>query len=114
MNRIDRLLAIVLELQRQKRSYYRAKDLAATFEVSHRTIYRDLIALREMGVPIAVVERQGYALIEGYFLPPLSFTVDEALILALGSDFMAKNFDEQYRVLVGMSEYLSLIGCSLY
>ncbi len=98
MNRTDRLLAIVLELQRHGYGYYRAEDLAATFEVSKRTIYRDIQALSEAGVPIAAVARQGYTLAEGYFLPPVSFTSDEALILALGSDFMANNFDDQYRV----------------
>ena len=97
MNRTDRLLAIVLELQRRRRSYCRADNLAATFEVSKRTIYRDIQALCAAGVPIAVAGRQGYALVEGYFLPPLSFTTDEALILALGSDVMASNFDDDYR-----------------
>lgn len=97
MNRTDRLLAIVLELQRKKRGYYRAKDLAKTFEVSQRTIYRDMLALREAGVPISVADREGYALVEGYFLPPLSFSSDEALILILGSEFIAKNFDQEFR-----------------
>jgi predicted DNA-binding transcriptional regulator YafY len=97
MNRTDRLLAIVLELQRHRRSYCRADDLASTFEVSKRTIYRDIQALCAAGVPIAVAGRHGYALAEGYFLPPLSFTTDEALILALGSDFMSYNFDDDYR-----------------
>jgi predicted DNA-binding transcriptional regulator YafY len=98
MNRTDRLLAIVLELQRHRRSYCRAEDLATRFEVSKRTIYRDIQALCEAGVPITVADRQGYALVDGYFLPPLSFTTDEALILALGSDFMAHNFDHDYRI----------------
>jgi predicted DNA-binding transcriptional regulator YafY len=97
MNRTDRLLAIVLELQRHAHRYLRAHDLAATFEVSKRTIYRDIDALCAAGVPIAVAARQGYALVEGYFLPPLSFTADEALILALGSDVVATSFDTQYR-----------------
>jgi predicted DNA-binding transcriptional regulator YafY len=97
MNRTDRLLAIVLELQRRGRGYMRAEDLATTFEVSKRTIYRDVEALCAAGVPIAVAARQGYALVEGYFLPPLSFTADEALILALGSDVVATSFDVQYR-----------------
>ena len=95
MKRSDRLLAIVLELQRH--DWQRAEDLAATFEVSLRTIYRDIQALSEAGVPIVAVTGQGYALAEGYFLPPLNFTLDEALMLALGSDFMAHNFDAQYR-----------------
>lgn len=95
MNRTDRLLAIILELQRHKRR--RAEDLAATFEVSKRTIYRDIQALSESGVPIVSEMGLGYALVEGYFLPPVSLTVDEAYMLMLGSAFTAQNFDAQYR-----------------
>ncbi len=95
MNRTDRLLAIVLELQR--RGQQRAEDLAASFEVSTRTIYRDVQALSEAGVPIVAIQKKGYSLSEGYFLPPLRFTTEEALILALGSEFMEHNFDRQYR-----------------
>jgi biotin operon repressor len=80
MNRTERLLAIVLELQRKKRGYYRAKDLAKTFEVSQRTIYRDMLALPEAGVPISVAEREGYALVEGYFLPPLRDCIVSILV----------------------------------
>src|SRR5437016_5373580 len=95
MNRTDRLLAIVLELQGKGRQ--RAEDLAATFETSKRTIYRDIQALGEAGVPLISVPGRGYSLMKGYFLPPLSFTTDEATMLLLGSDFMAQNFDAQYR-----------------
>lgn len=95
MNRTDRLLAIVLELQGKGRQ--RAEDLAATFETSKRTIYRDIQALGEAGVPLISVPGRGYSLMKGYFLPPLSFSTDEATMLLLGSDFMAQNFDAQYR-----------------
>ena len=95
MNRTDRLLAIVLELQGKGRQ--RAEDLAATFETSKRTIYRDMLALGEAGVPVVSVPGLGYSLMKGYFLPPLSFTTDEATMLLLGSDLMAQNFDAQYR-----------------
>jgi predicted DNA-binding transcriptional regulator YafY len=95
MNRTDRLLAIVLELQGKGRQ--RAEDLAATFETSKRTIYRDIQALGEAGVPLISVPGQGYSLMKGYFLPPLSFSTDEATMLLLGSDYMAQNFDAQYR-----------------
>ncbi len=95
MNRTDRLLAIVLELQ--AKGWQRAEDLAARFEISKRTVYRDLQALAELGVPVIAIPGQGYSLVEGYFLPPLSFTADEALILLLGGDFMARNFDAEYR-----------------
>ena len=95
MNRMDRLLGIVLELQR--RGNVRAEDLAAKFETSKRTIYRDVQALCETGVPVVAQAGIGYSLIEGYFLPPLSFTSDEAAMLLLGGEFMAQNFDAQYR-----------------
>lgn len=95
MNRTDRLLAIVLELQAKRN--LRAEDLAATFEVNKRTIYRDIQALSEAGVPIVSAPGPGYSLVEGYFLPPLAFTTDEAIMLLLGSDFMAQHFDAQYR-----------------
>ncbi|MGE5335055.1 MAG: helix-turn-helix transcriptional regulator [Nitrososphaerota archaeon] len=95
MNRTDRLLAIVLELQ--ARGWRRAEDLAETFETSKRTIYRDMLALGEAGVPVVSIPGRGYSLVEGYFLPPLSFTADEATMLLLGSDVMAQSFDVQYR-----------------
>src|SRR5947207_4372221 len=95
MNRTDRLLAILLELQ--ARRYQRAEDLAATFEVSKRTIYPDMLALAESGVPLVSTPGQGYSLVEGYFLPPLSFTTDKAILLLLGTDFVAQNVDTQYQ-----------------
>ena len=98
MNRTDRLLAIVLELQAA--GWQRAEDLAARFEITKRTVYRDIQALSEAGVPIVAVPGQGYRLAEGYFLPPLAFTPDEAIMLLLGGDFVAQNFDADYRAAV--------------
>ncbi len=95
MNRTDRLLAIVLELQ--ARGQQRAADLAATFAVSARTIYRDLQALGQAGVPLLATPGHGYALVDGYVLPPLSFSTDEATMLLLGSGYVADCFDAQYR-----------------
>jgi predicted DNA-binding transcriptional regulator YafY len=95
MNKTDRMLAIVLELQGKGRQ--RAEDLAETFETSKRTIYRDIQALCEAGVPLISTPGHGYTLMQGYFLPPLSFTTEEATMLLLGSDYMAQNFDAQYR-----------------
>src|SRR5579863_425213 len=95
MNRTDRLLAIVLELQGRRSR--RAEDLARAFETSVRTIYRDIRALGQAGVPLLATPGRGYALIEGYFLPPLSFTTDEAAMLLLGSEAMERRFDAQYR-----------------
>ncbi|WAH36050.1 helix-turn-helix transcriptional regulator [Alicyclobacillus dauci] len=96
MNKTDRLLAIVLELQRKKMA--RAEDLATLFETSVRTIYRDIQALSEAGVPIIGTPGTGYSLMEGYFLPPISFTVEEAVTLLIGTDFIEQRFDYDYRV----------------
>src|SRR2546429_7626755 len=95
MTKTDRLLAIVLELQR--RGQLRAGGLAETFERSPRTIYRDILALGEAGGPIFAVSGHGYSLMEGDFLAPLSFTTEGAVMVLLGGDLMARNFYGQYR-----------------
>jgi predicted DNA-binding transcriptional regulator YafY len=95
MNRVDRMLAIVLELQRH--GVRRAEDLAATFEISKRTVYRDVEALAESGVPVVSTPGQGYSLIEGFFLPPVAFSKDEATMLLLGADAMRGIFDRGWR-----------------
>jgi len=82
MNRIDRLFAILLELQHKRR--VRAKDLALQFEVSKRTVYRDMSALNQLGIPIASLPGEGFELVEGFFLPPLMFNENEAIVLTLG------------------------------
>jgi predicted DNA-binding transcriptional regulator YafY len=87
MNRIDRLFAMLLVLQ--TRQLVRAEDLAKKFEISQRTVYRDMAALSEMGIPLVALPGEGYTLMEGYFLPPLVFTPDEATALVLGARFLA-------------------------
>jgi predicted DNA-binding transcriptional regulator YafY len=83
VNRIDRLFAILVLLQ--SKSTVRAKDLADRFEVSERTIYRDIASLYESGVPVVSLPAKGYALMPGYYLPPLVFTADEAAAIFLGA-----------------------------
>jgi predicted DNA-binding transcriptional regulator YafY len=95
MNRTDRLMGILLELQ--ARGDLRAEDLAGTFEVSVRTIYRDVEALSETGVPIVATPGKGYRLMEGYFLPPLTFTADEAALLVLGGELVRDRVDPLLR-----------------
>ncbi len=87
MNRIDRLFAILLRLQ--TRRIVTAQDLAAHFEISERTVYRDMAALQQMGVPIVSQAGAGYHLLEGYTLPPLLFTPDEASAAYLGLNMLA-------------------------
>ena len=67
----------------QSRGLVRARDLAAKFEISERTVYRDINALCEVGVPIAAMPGEGYRLMEGYYLPPIMFSENEAKALSL-------------------------------
>lgn len=81
MNRIDRLFNLLLLLQARK--HMRAQDIARYFEISERTVYRDVSALMQMGVPILSAAGEGYTLDE-FFMPPLMFTAEEAVALYLG------------------------------
>lgn len=94
MNKTERQFAITLELQRHKK--VRAEDLAQQFETSVRTIYRDMQALSEAGVPIVGAPGQGYSLMEGYFLPPIGFTAKEAVALLVGMDFIGQSLEKDY------------------
>lgn len=91
MNRIDRLVAIVLFLQ--GRRVCRAEDIAAHFETSLRTVYRDIAALGEAGVPIVSEAGVGYSLRKGYHLPPVCFTSEEANALATGGALVVQMTD---------------------
>jgi predicted DNA-binding transcriptional regulator YafY len=98
MNRTDRLLALVLELR--VRGEARAEDLAQTFSTSKRTIYRDMQALAEAGVPVVTNMGRGYSLAEGYFLPPLAFKEDEAVLALLGLGAIKGTFDAEYNAVL--------------
>jgi predicted DNA-binding transcriptional regulator YafY len=91
MNRTDRLVAMVMHLQ--GRRVVRAEELARRFEISVRTVYRDIAALGEAGVPIAGEAGVGYSLVRGYHLPPVMLTADEATALFVGAE-MVKQFSD--------------------
>lgn len=95
MNRIDRLVATVLLLQSKR--LIRAQDIAEHFGISVRTVYRDLAALQEAGVPLAAEAGEGYSLVEGYHLPPVMFTQEEASALFMGGEFVQRLTDESLK-----------------
>lgn len=84
MNRTDRLYAIVEELRAAGRGGRTGARLAERFEVSARTIKRDVSALQQAGVPIWATGGPGggYALDAAATLPPLTFTAGEATAIA--------------------------------
>lgn len=91
MNRIDRLSAILIQLQ--SRSLVKARQLADKFSISLRTVYRDVHALQEAGVPIIGEAGTGYSLMEGYKLPPVMFNQDEASALLTAAKLMQSKTD---------------------
>ena len=91
MNRIDRLTAILIWLQSQHA--LTARQISDRYGVSQRTVYRDIRALEDAGVPIGVEPGRGYFLAEGYHLPPVMFTSAEAGALLLGAKLIEKFSD---------------------
>lgn len=98
MNRIDRLFAILTTIQSKK--YVTADFIADKFGMSVRTVYRDIKALGETGIPLSFEPGKGYFIVQGYFLPPVSFTNDEAnallLMEAITSRFADKSIQKHY------------------
>jgi predicted DNA-binding transcriptional regulator YafY len=85
MNRVDRLTAIILLLQDRSHRIYTSDSLAEHFEVSRRTILRDMQAICEIGVPLIAQEGPGggYSLPENYALPPTPLTKNESMLMLL-------------------------------
>ncbi|HSI62611.1 MAG TPA: YafY family protein [Candidatus Saccharimonadia bacterium] len=95
MNRIDRLTGMILLLQGQR--VITAETIAEHFEISVRTVYRDLAALGEAGVPIVAEAGIGYSLMRGYHMPPIMFTEDEATALFLSGEVTEQVADDSLR-----------------
>lgn len=86
MNRIDRLFGILILLQSRK--YISAEKIALEYGISTRTVYRDMKALAEQGIPLSFEPHKGYCILQGYFLPPIAFNSEEANALLLMERFL--------------------------
>jgi predicted DNA-binding transcriptional regulator YafY len=95
MNRIDRLTAILIQLQSKK--IVKAEEIANRFEISLRTVYRDVKALMEAGVPIGSEAGTGYFIVDGYHLPPVMFNQEEASAMMMAGKLVEKMTDESVR-----------------
>lgn len=91
MNRFDRITAILIQLQSKK--VVRAQDLADRFDISLRTVYRDIRTLEEAGVPLYGEAGVGYSIVDGYKLPPVMFTREEAMAFLTAEKLMEKFTD---------------------
>jgi predicted DNA-binding transcriptional regulator YafY len=101
--RLSRLTAILTQLQTKR--LITATSLAGKFNVSIRTIYRDIRALEQSGVPILTEEGKGYSLMDGYRLPPVTFTESEANALITAEKFVGRNKDASF-----VKEFTEAIG----
>lgn len=93
-NRLSRLTAILIQLQTKR--IVTASELAAKFNVSKRTIYRDIKALEQSGVPVFAEEGKGYTLMEGYKIPPIMFTEKQANALILAEQLVLNSKDASF------------------
>jgi predicted DNA-binding transcriptional regulator YafY len=99
MNRIDRISAILIQLQ--SRRVVKASDIADRFGISLRTVYRDVKTLEEAGIPLIGEAGVGYSIMDGYRLPPVMFTREEATAFLTAEKLMEKltdpSSDENYK-----------------
>lgn len=95
MNRLNRVAAILVQLQSKK--IVKGQEIADRFSISLRTVYRDIKTLEEAGVPIAGEAGVGYSIMEGYRLPPVMFTREEAIAFLTAEKLVEKMTDESSR-----------------
>lgn len=94
IKRLSRLTAILTQLQTKRITT--ASELSEKFSVSVRTIYRDIRALEDAGVPVLTEEGKGYTLMEGYNVPPVMFTEAQASALIIAEQLVLKNKDSSF------------------
>lgn len=94
--RLSRLTAILTQLQSKR--ILTAREIAEKHNVSIRTIYRDIRTLENSGIPIVTEEGKGYSLMDGFNLPPVMFTEEEANALITAEQLILKNKDKSFAI----------------
>jgi len=95
MRRADRLIKITHFL-RQRRQAVTAKQVAESFGICKRTVYRDIQCLMDAGVPIRGEAGVGYTIDKKYYLPPIAFDADELEAIGLGISMVRQWTDQQF------------------
>ena len=84
---------MILMLQDSKKKLT-ADELAKTFGVTRRTIFRDFNVLSELNVPVVHDKYSGYGVVPGYKVPPLMFTSKELATILVGLNFVKSQIDK--------------------
>jgi len=92
MRRTDRLFEII-QMMRSHKGVLKADDIAERLEVSVRTVYRDIVVLQSMRVPIEGEAGIGYIMRTGYDLPPLNFDTEELEAITVGLCLLTRTGD---------------------
>jgi predicted DNA-binding transcriptional regulator YafY len=112
MNRIDRLFGILTLLQSKK--YVTGEKIAEKFNISVRSVYRDIKTLNEQGVPVSFEPHRGYFIVNGYFLQPVSFSTEEANALLLMESIVSAFADKSihYHYSAALTKIKSVLRAS--
>ncbi len=94
MSQLPRLISILTLLK--SRRVLTATELSDKFDVSIRTVYRDIQKLIEAGVPVITLEGRGYTLMEGYTVAPVQFTEKQANALITAQKLVSKSKDSSF------------------
>jgi predicted DNA-binding transcriptional regulator YafY len=96
-NTASRLITLIFLLQ--NRPNQKARDLASKLGVSLRTIHRYFAMLDEMGIPVYAEHGPygGFSLVRGYKIPPLVFSLEEAIAVYLGTSLVSEMWGQLYR-----------------
>jgi len=94
MSQLARLISI-LTLLKSKR-LLTATELSQKYDVSVRTIYRDIRKLEEAGIPVITIEGRGYSLMDGYTIAPVQFTEKQANALITAEHLVNQSKDQSF------------------
>lgn len=92
MNKFDRVISTLVLLQTKK--IIKAITISERFDISLRTVYRDISTLKNAGIPIIGDPGIGYSILDGYRIPPIMFNQGEATALLTAEKFIGKITDQ--------------------
>lgn len=94
MDQLSRLISILTQLKSKR--VLTATELSEKYEVSVRTVYRDIRKLEDAGVPIITLEGIGYSLMDGYTVAPVQFTEKQANALITAQALVNQTQDTSF------------------